>query len=167
MRNSPQYCSNCGSVLTLANNNTCGSCGTVNNRNRPRIRIVDSNRSAVAPQTINQSFARQVLDDLTSADRLGRIRFIIYTVSLYSLFFLISILILISIEDPSTWDDARGVLRGIWVVVGLPYLLIRLVSPRLHDMGRSGWFGLLLLVPFINLLLILALILMPGQAESE
>ena len=167
MRNSPQYCSNCGSVLILANNNTCGSCGAVNNRNRPRIRIVDSNRSAVAPQTINQSIARQVLDDLTTADLLGRIRFIIYTISLYSIFLLISILILTSIEDPSTWDDAEGVIRAIWVVVGLPYFLIRIVSPRLHDMGRSGWFGLLLLLPVINIVLLLALMLVPGQEKAE
>jgi len=167
MRNNPQTCRTCGLVLTLADSSRCGSCGTVNNPNRPRIRIVDSDRSAVALQTTNQNIAGQVLDDLTSADRLGRVRFITYTISLYSIFFLISILILVSIENPSAWDDAYGVIRVIWVFVGLPYFLIRIVRPRLHDMGMSGWFGLLLFIPVINLVMLLALMLAPGQAKAE
>ena len=166
MRNNPQTCRTCGLVLPLADSSWCGACGTVNNPNRPRIRIVDSDGSAVALQTTNQNIARQVLDDLTSADRLGRVRFITYTISLYSIFFLISILILVSIENPSAWDDAYGVIRGIWVFVGLPYFLIRIVRPRLHDMGMNGWFGLLLLIPFINLVMFLALMLAPGQAKA-
>ena len=167
MRNNPQTCRTCGLVLTLADSSRCGSCGTVNNPNRPRIRIVDSDRSAVALQTTNQNIAGQVLDDLTSADRLGRVRFITYTICLYSIFLLISILILVSIENPSAWDDAYGVIRVIWVFVGLPYFLIRIVRPRLHDMGMSGWFGLLLFIPVINLVMLLALMLAPGQAKAE
>jgi len=167
MRNNPQTCRTCGLVLTLADSSRCGSCGAVNNPNRPRIRIVDSDGSAVALQTTNQNIAGQVLDDLTSADRLGRVRFITYTICLYSIFFLVSILILVSIENPSTWDDAYGVIRVIWVFVGLPYFLIRIVRPRLHDMGMSGWFGLLLFIPVINLVMLLALMLAPGQARAE
>ena len=167
MRNNSLTCRTCGLVLTLSDSSRCGSCGAVNNPNRPRIRIVDSDRSAVALQTTNQNIAGQVLDDLTSADRLGRVRFITYTISLYSIFFLISILILVSIENPSAWDDAYGVIRVIWVFVGLPYFLIRIVRPRLHDMGMSGWFGLLLFIPVINLVMLLALMLAPGQARAE
>ena len=167
MRNNPQTCRTCGLVSTLADSSRCGSCGTVNNPNRPRIRIVDSDRSAVALQTTNQNIAGQVLDDLTSADRLGRVRFITYTICLYSIFLLISILILVSIENPSAWDDAYGVIRIIWVFVGLPYFLIRIVRPRLHDIGMNGWFGLLLLIPLINLVMLLALMLAPGQAKAE
>ena len=167
MRNNPQTCRTCGLVLTLADSSRCGSCGAVNNPNRPRIRIVDSDGSAVALQTTNQNIAGQVLDDLTSADRLGRVRFITYTICLYSIFLLISILILVSIENPSAWDDAYGVIRVIWVFVGLPYFLIRIVRPRLHDMGMSGWFGLLLFIPVINLVMLLALMLAPGQARAE
>jgi hypothetical protein len=138
-----------------------------NNPNRPRIRIVDSDRSSFTQKKTKQSIARQVLDDLTSADELGRIRFIIYTISVYSIFILISLLILIPIDDPSSWDNAYSVTRGIWFFLLLPYFLIRIVSPRLHDMGKSGWFGLLLFIPLINLALLLALILAPGQAKSE
>ena len=167
MRNNSLTCRTCGLVLTLSDSSRCGSCGAVNNPNRPRIRIVDSDGSAVALQTTNQNIAGQVLDDLTSADRLGRVRFITYTISLYSIFFLISILILVSIENPSAWDDAYGVIRVIWVFVGLPYFLIRIVRPRLHDMGMSGWFGLLLFIPVINLVMLLALMLAPGQARAE
>ena len=138
-----------------------------NNPNRPRIRIVDSDRSSFTQKKTKQSIARQVLDDLTSADELGRIRFIIYTISVYSIFILISLLILIPIDDPSSWDNAYSVTRGIWFFLLLPYFLIRIVSPRLHDMGKSGWFGLLLFIPLINLALLLALMLAPGQAKSE
>jgi hypothetical protein len=34
-------------------------------------------------------------------------------------------------------------------------------------MGMNGWFGLLLLIPFINLVMLLALMLAPGQAKAE
>ena len=72
-----------------------------------------------------------------------------------------------SIENPSAWDDAYGVIRVIWVFVGLPYFLIRIVRPRLHDMEMNAWFGLLLLIPLINLVIFLALMLAPGQARAE
>lgn len=50
--------------------------------------------------------------------------------------------------------DAGGV-SGIFIVVGLLYLPLTFVGiagsvKRLHDLGRSGWWYLLTLIPLIN-----------------
>jgi uncharacterized membrane protein YhaH (DUF805 family) len=40
------------------------------------------------------------------------------------------------------------------------------VSQRLRDMGRSGWFALLLFVPIVNIALLLILFFAPGQRND-
>jgi uncharacterized membrane protein YhaH (DUF805 family) len=129
--------------------------------------VIESDSIVTTQQAPSHGLANQILADLTSADRLGRIRFTIYSIGLYAIFILFGLLILSSIENPATYDSVYAGIRATWFFLLLPYFLIRIVSPRLHDMGKSGWFGLLLFIPLINLALLLALILAPGQAKSE
>ena len=170
MGNTTQICNNCGLNLTPLIGNNCPSCSGFNNPIRPRvrvIRVIESDRSAIAQQIPSQGFASQILADLTSADRLGRIRFTIYSIGLYAIIILFGLLILSLIENPSTWDSVYAGIRAIWVFLLLPYFLIRIVSPWLHDMGKSGWIGLLLFIPLINLAMLLALMLAPGRSKAE
>jgi uncharacterized membrane protein YhaH (DUF805 family) len=55
------------------------------------------------------------------------------------------------------------------VLIGIPLILVTLASAarRLHDLGRSGWWSLLALVPGIGLIFIVALALMPGQNDEN
>lgn len=64
------------------------------------------------------------------------------------------------------------------VVIGFPAILSTIVSlvllvpsisyatRRLHDMGRSGWWQLLLFVPVLGLIIILIMLCMPTKPES-
>ena len=45
-------------------------------------------------------------------------------------------------------DVAENVVLGLQILFALPCLL--LVIRRLHDIGRSGWWWLLIFIPFVN-----------------
>jgi uncharacterized membrane protein YhaH (DUF805 family) len=49
-----------------------------------------------------------------------------------------------------------------WIV-----LLVFFTAKRLHDVGWSAWFCLVLLVPLVNLLFILLLLILPGTAGAN
>ncbi|MGY4533566.1 uncharacterized membrane protein YhaH (DUF805 family)/DNA-directed RNA polymerase subunit M/transcription elongation factor TFIIS [Pseudomonas sp. TE3786] len=52
-------------------------------------------------------------------------------------------------------------------VVAWIALLVFFTAKRLHDIGWSAWFDLILLVPGINLLFILLLLILPGTAGAN
>ena len=55
------------------------------------------------------------------------------------------------------------------IIVGLGgiFWMIRDAVLRLHDLGVSGWFGLLLLIPFVGPLITFVLALLPGKVEDN
>jgi uncharacterized membrane protein YhaH (DUF805 family) len=50
-------------------------------------------------------------------------------------------------------------------LVNLPILVLSMIvtARRLHDMGRSGWWALLMLLPILNMLVFLVLAVFPGD----
>ena len=58
-------------------------------------------------------------------------------------------------------------------IVSVLYVLALLVpqlavgARRLHDTGKSGWLQLILLVPFIGWIIVLILMVLPGQEENK
>jgi uncharacterized membrane protein YhaH (DUF805 family) len=44
--------------------------------------------------------------------------------------------------------------------------LLALGARRLHDIGRSGWWQLLLMIPFINLCLVLVMLFVPSKIND-
>jgi uncharacterized membrane protein YhaH (DUF805 family) len=86
----------------------------------------------------------------------------------YWYFFLFNALIMIGLmlADLSTglFDDVAGIglLSGIYAVgVVLPALAV--TARRLHDTGRSGWWILLLFIPFLGPLVILVFSVMDSE----
>jgi uncharacterized membrane protein YhaH (DUF805 family) len=69
--------------------------------------------------------------------------------------------------DPVTQEP--GVLgtigMSLWAVVALGTFvpLISAAIRRLHDTGRSGWFYLLNLVPFVGGIIVIVLLALPGE----
>lgn len=62
-----------------------------------------------------------------------------------------------------TWNDEWkiGLFNGLWIVASIvPYLSI--LSRRLHDAGKSGWMGLLLLLPIIGWIWVTILLFLPS-----
>jgi uncharacterized membrane protein YhaH (DUF805 family) len=62
--------------------------------------------------------------------------------------------------------DPQGLLlsiAGLILSVPLVWVLYAAYIKRLHDLGKNGWYALLVLVPLINLLFILYLGFVPGN----
>lgn len=104
------------------------------------------------------------LFSLSPDGRLGRLRY--FTVNILAA--LTSGMVLVAIvalglirPTPVVW----GAL-GVWVLVSV-FLSVRVAVLRLHDLNRSGWWWVLLLVPVVNGVLGLALLLWPGQKEDN
>jgi len=99
----------------------------------------------------------------TTQGRLNRLRFLKYHV-LWTLlsaavgFLLVFFLGFLTI-DPKSF--LVTVPTGIWsFVAGVGNIMI--ATRRLHDLNKSGWWLLLMLVPFVNVILELYILLMPG-----
>lgn len=50
---------------------------------------------------------------------------------------------------------------GLLMAVTISTLAI--TAQRLHDLGYSGWFTLLMMVPFVSMILYIALMVIPGE----
>ena len=101
--------------------------------------------------------------------RLGRIRYLAYmNISMIILLFLIGILAAVLLPIFAK-NDADGF--GV-AVMGLLYVPILAVSfilakRRLNDLNHSGWWGLLMIIPFLNILIGLYLVFGPGTAGTN
>lgn len=61
-----------------------------------------------------------------------------------------------------------GIMTLLWISLLLMLVYnCRCLALRLHDTGRSGWLGLLVLVPFLGQLLAIALFLVAGDSDDN
>lgn len=66
-------------------------------------------------------------------------------------------------------DDAVGLLVGVVTLVLFPVVMVAFIGGgirRWHDLGKSGWYLVLGLLPCVNLIVILYLLLAPGEPEA-
>lgn len=73
-------------------------------------------------------------------------------------------LVLLYTFTPEGQLPSVGLASGLWLVCTA--LVSVLAVRRLHDVGRSGWYALLLLVPLLNAGVLLVLLLRPGLART-
>jgi len=76
--------------------------------------------------------------------------------------------------DPSTAIDAESLMQtGVVGLLILPLLLllayigICMLIKRLHDLNRSGWWCLLLLIPLLNVVFSLYMFFWPGKGSNR
>jgi uncharacterized membrane protein YhaH (DUF805 family) len=103
---------------------------------------------------------------LAVSGRMGRVRYVANLMGTYLLFAMVLGGIV------GGMSAAMGGMRGggsplFWVITGVGYiamtvLFFMLAIQRCHDFDQPGWWSLLFLVPFVNLLFGLFLIFMPG-----
>jgi uncharacterized membrane protein YhaH (DUF805 family) len=57
----------------------------------------------------------------------------------------------------------------LYVIIGITYLIpgLGIVVRRLHDVGKSGWFYLIILIPLIGFIWILVLFYTDGVKEDN
>ena len=97
-------------------------------------------------------------DPLGFSGRIGRMRLLAWSLILGLIASVVALLVLLAIKVSPTLAITFGAtLTLAFVVVNL-----RINAQRLHDLNWSAWMLLLHLVPVANLVLTLALLLMPG-----
>ena len=122
-------------------------------------------RSAITPTSPTQ-FGE--INIFSARGRLGRVRYIGYSVGLMLLLYL-AIAIFGGVAAMLGQLDGNSEVLG-WLSVGLLLILslaalivsIRLTIQRLHDFNASGWWALLMVVPVVSFVLYLVLLIMPG-----
>jgi uncharacterized membrane protein YhaH (DUF805 family) len=100
---------------------------------------------------------------LSVEGRIGRLRYLAWGIP--AVFALLVALLLLVIGAGS--GRVFGVLVGFLASAGGLVVILRLSILRLHDLGRSGWWIVLYIIPVVNLILHIALIALPGAAESN
>ena len=97
-------------------------------------------------------------DPLGFSGRIGRMRLLAWSLILGLIASVVALLVLLAIKVSPTLAITFGAtLTLVFVVVNL-----RINAQRLHDLNWSAWMLLLHLGPVANLVLTLALLLMPG-----
>ncbi len=96
--------------------------------------------------------------------RLSRRSYIIGLFCVYAVTILLGIVIKMVMDSGV---PVIGVLMYYVVLIASIVLPISLLIRRLHDVGKSGWFGLLLLVPIVNLYVIYLLLIKTGDAGNN
>jgi uncharacterized membrane protein YhaH (DUF805 family) len=99
----------------------------------------------------------------TTEGRLGRLRYIAYS---FGLSLLIQLIATVTGGISTALPQEIGVALAMIILI-VAYIMLIVTSifimiKRLHDVNRSGWLLLLLLVPLINIILGLYLLFAPG-----
>ena len=86
-----------------------------------------------------------------------------------SLGFLVLWLTLLTFGTDSSILLNEFIFELLYLSFGLAAIYIQLVNTikRLHDIGHTGWWGLLSLIPLLNVLLFFYCLLVRGQADSN
>lgn len=100
----------------------------------------------------------------TFAGRLGRLRYIAYAFGIPILMIaLLGIAAAVLVPMSETFGGAVAVVGGI----GILLVCISFGLRRLHDLDKSGWWMLLLIVPLVNIILALYMIFARGVKGSN
>lgn len=119
-------------------------------------------RSAITPPTPTQFGELKIL---SAQGRLGRVRYIGYSVGIGILINLVVVMtggLAAFLEGDS--DTFGWLIGGVIIIFSLAALVISmlLTIQRLHDFDARGWWAVLVIVPLANILLYLVLLIMPG-----
>lgn len=98
--------------------------------------------------------------------RIGRLRYLAYSMGLMFIWFLVMMLLGISApEMQAGGQETVAIAVGVFAILFYFFLLVAslvLAIRRLNDFDASGWLSLLMLVPIINFILLLVLWFKPG-----
>lgn len=99
--------------------------------------------------------------------RIGRMRYLAYVAGLSALAGVTGSQ-LTAFWQPNAYTNLALVI-AIAVLGNIPPLILMLILTRrrIHDINLRGWYMLLLLLPYINLVMVLILVVMPGSKGSN
>lgn len=91
--------------------------------------------------------------------RMNRLTFLVSMIQLFVITLIIAVIVGIFLDESSVVPVA-------YLITALMSIFnIAIIVRRFHDLGLSGWYSLLLLVPIVNLVTLLALYLVSGQSK--
>jgi uncharacterized membrane protein YhaH (DUF805 family) len=67
----------------------------------------------------------------------------------------------------SSIDQHVNLVVSLLLVAFLIWSWVAIAAQRFHDLGASGWWALLSLIPFVSLIILLLLIFAPGQKQAN
>ena len=103
---------------------------------------------------------------LNFSGRTSRLGYLTYMLAIVVTAFTLMLLISAVASLLDVGPDTAGV-PVLLACMPVVYAVFAATVRRLHDLGRSGWFSILLLVPLLNLFLIMFLMLAPGAGEDN
>ncbi|NNF96548.1 MAG: DUF805 domain-containing protein, partial [Halobacteria archaeon] len=100
--------------------------------------------------------------------RLGRIRYLTYGIAIA--FIAQLLLVLMGGTGAMMQNETASTLSmiGIGVVyIAMVVIIVMLAVQRLHDLDKTGWLYLLILVPILNIIFAFYMLLAPGSAGAN
>ncbi len=101
--------------------------------------------------------------------RVNRGKFWLVLIPLFLISFGLQVGIIVSMDNMSRGDsNTMGfiIMSALFYIPAL-WILIATYVKRWHDLDKSGWWSLILLIPWVNLLIILYLGLAPGTVGAN
>jgi uncharacterized membrane protein YhaH (DUF805 family) len=105
--------------------------------------------------------------DFFFSERIGRLLFLGRYVINFALILVLQVILEVLVTSAQKYPAAMItglVLCAVFILPLLYYFMRFIVMARLRSIGLSGWFGLLVLVPFINLAFLLFLLFCPADS---
>jgi uncharacterized membrane protein YhaH (DUF805 family) len=121
-------------------------------------------------QELSKNAAAKKPSFLLPNGRIGRMRFfalyLVYLLIFGSVVVIIEAITGIKLDSINVQNDPRLPLYSLFAPFAMLYAWasFALLAKRLHDLGQSGWWSVLFVVPFLGGLFWLALLVAPGDA---
>jgi len=165
-------CPKCGHAQPLAPE--CGSCGIIIEKYLARQAQIAAHQARHSPeaalpyatpraQVAEPMAAYGELRAFSTQGRIGRLRYLAWSMTLS----VVALGLLSFAVIGFAFSPVLGVVLVGLIGVGFLVLSLQIGAQRLHDIGWSGWFLLLNLVPVLGSFFPLVMLLMPGRAGAN
>lgn len=125
--------------------------------------------STPSGELIQESQESNVPKVFDAAVRIGRVRYVARSV-LATLAVYVVMGVGVGIGAVTGSDAGANIVTGVFMLIAIVaslYLSFVFAIQRLHDLNKSGWLSILMIVPLINLILILFLWFAPGTKGAN
>lgn len=101
--------------------------------------------------------------------RIGRLRYLAYLTALTLVSYAvvaIPLVMMLGSDGSGSVDMLFGLVNAVVSIAGAVFGIIWAIK-RLHDLDKTGWLALLMMVPLVNFIMILVLLFAPGTPNTN
>ncbi len=100
--------------------------------------------------------------------RIGRLRYFAYSMGIYFIF-MVAMGVVGGILGGVLGSGGESALMAFVVIAYIPMVIgmVALGVRRLHDLDKSGWLWLVLLIPIVNIILTIYMMFFPGTSATN